>query len=95
MVSVENSKLQHTLFLGKIDREKVFGDVLDRELVKHRYKKVSQFAFFQRVSPLVLVKNLKLLQSSFLGKRGLNRVRSDVLDRKLTCLGSNFFLRRY
>ena len=33
MVSVENSKLQHTLFLGKIDREKVFGDVLDRELV--------------------------------------------------------------
>ena len=38
-----------------------------------------------------MVKNLKLLQSSFLGKRGLNRVLSDVLDRKLTCLGSNFF----
>ena len=96
MVSVENSKLQHTLFLGKIDREKVFGDVLDRELVFLDHKNIvirksHNLHFFQRVSPLVLVKNLKLLQSSFLGKRGLNRVRSDVLDRKLTCLGSNFF----
>ena len=40
MVSVENSKLQHPLFLGKIDREKVFGDVLDRELVFLDHKNI-------------------------------------------------------
>ena len=33
MVSVENSKLQHPLFLGKIGREKVFGDVLEENRV--------------------------------------------------------------
>ena len=43
------------------------------------------------MSPLVLVKHLKFLHSYFLSKRGLNRVLSDVLDRKLTFLGYNFF----
>ena len=40
MVSVENSKLQHPLFLGKIDRKNVFGDVLDRELVFLDHKNI-------------------------------------------------------
>ena len=33
MVSAENWKLQHPLFLGKKGQQKVFGDVLDRKLV--------------------------------------------------------------
>ena len=41
MVSVENSKLQHPLFLGKIGREKVFGDVLDRKLVFLDHKNIA------------------------------------------------------
>lgn len=40
MVSVENWKLQHPLFLCKIGREKVFGEVLDRKLVLLDHKNI-------------------------------------------------------
>ena len=49
MILVKNLKFLHISFLGKIGREKVFGDALDKNVLlsrlqKHRRKKVAKFA---------------------------------------------------
>ena len=64
MVLVKKLKFFHLLCLSKIDREKVFADVLDKKEAfkdyKNNFMKNAKLEFFQRGYSIVLVKNLKL-----------------------------------
>ena len=67
MILVKKLKFFHLLCLSKIDREKVFADVLDKKEAFKDYKnncvrKTKKFEFFQRGWFIVLVKNLRFLQ---------------------------------
>ena len=55
-------------FLSKVDREKVFANVLDRKVAfQDYYKKKAKFAFFQR-SKSIVFKNLTFIHLLFLCK---------------------------
>ena len=66
MVLVKKLKFFHLLCLSKIDREKVFADVLDKKEAfkdhKNNLMKNAKLEFFQRGKSIVLVKNLRFLQ---------------------------------
>ena len=67
MILVKKFKFFHVLYLSKINREKVFADILDKKEALKDYKnkclrKTQNENFSKGVSPSVLVKNLRLLQ---------------------------------
>ena len=66
MILVKKLKFFHLLCLSKIDREKVFADVLDKKEIFKNYKnnclrKTQNKNFSKGVYSIVLVKNLRFL----------------------------------
>ena len=66
MILVKKLKFFHLLCLSKIDREKVFADVLDKKEIFKDYKnnclrKTQNKNFSKGVYSIVLVKNLRFL----------------------------------
>ena len=67
MILVKKLKFFHVLCLSKIDREKLFAEVLDKKEAFKDYKnnsllKTQNLEFFQRFWSIVILKNLRLLQ---------------------------------
>ena len=67
MILVKKLKFFHVLCLSKIDREKVFADVLDKKKAFKDYKnnclrETQNYNFSKGVSPSFWSKNLRFLQ---------------------------------
>ena len=78
-------------FFGKISREKVFGDVLERRLAVLAYKNVDlkksqNLHFSKRVRPWFWSKIWNFFFFSFLAKKGQVKIIGDVLDWELAFL---------
>ena len=87
MMLLKNLKFFLILCLSKIDQEKVFADVLVKKrslerLPEYLFIKNAKLEFLQRGQFIVLVKNLRFLQLSFLCKRDQEKVFGNVLVRK-------------
>ena len=57
MVLIKNLKIFHLLIFGKISKQNVFDDILERKKVflyykKHKVKKVENWYFSKGVSPI-------------------------------------------
>ena len=64
MVLIKNWKFFHLFIFGKIRKENVFDNIIERKkffnTIKNKKLKVQKLAFFQRGYSMVLVKNLKI-----------------------------------
>ena len=92
MVLVQKWPFFELFFLGKIDLENVFYDILKRNNAylgykNEKFKKVEKLTFFQRVNPWFWSKNGNFSKFFFLGNIGLENVFYDILERKNAFLG--------
>ena len=75
-----------TFFLGNIDQENVFYDILERKNAFLGYKnnnfKKSKNSHFSKGFPMVLVQTWPFFKLFFLGNRGLEIVFYDILEQK-------------
>ena len=81
-----------TFFLGNIDEENVFDDILERKNAflgykNKKYKKSKNWHFAKGVNPSFWSKNGHFFKFFFLGNIGQEKVFYDILERK------NAFLR--
>ena len=79
MILVKKLKFFHVLCLSKIDREKVFADVLDKKEAFQDYKNICLWKtqnknFFHSGWSILLVQNFRFLQLLFLCKIDQERV---------------------
>ena len=93
MVLLKNWPFFHLFFLGNKGQENVFYDILDRKNVflgnkNKKFKKSNNWHFFQRGSPMVLVKNCPFFHLFFLRNKGQENVFYDILERENAFLGN-------
>ena len=87
MVLIKNLKIFHLLIFGKISKQNVFDDILERKKVflyykKHKVKKVENWYFSKGVSPRFLVNNLKFFHLFIIVKISYQNAFDDILEMK-------------
>ena len=87
MVLIKNLKIFHLFIFGKISKQNVFDDILERKKAflyykKHKVKKVENQNFSKGVSPWFLIKNLKFFHLFIIVKISKQNVFDDILERK-------------
>ena len=92
MVLVQKWSFFQFLFLGKIDQENVFYDILQRKNAflaskKQKIKKSKNRHFSKGVNPRFWFKNGQFFIFCFLGNIGQENVFYEILERKNTFLG--------
>ena len=87
MILVKKLKFYHLFCLSKTDREKVFGNVLDKKkktlkTIRTCVYEERKINFFPKGKSIVFVKNLRFIQRSFSFKTDQEKLSGDVLVRK-------------
>ena len=92
MVLVQKGPFFQLFFLGNIDQENVFYDILERKNAflgykNKKFKKSKNWHFSKGVNPWFWFKNADFYNFFFLGNVGQENVFKDILERKNAFLG--------